>query len=406
MRKPFMLVTILLISLMLVPAVMATNGTNLIGIGPISRAMGGGGVAAPQDAISAVFANPAAACFGPYCNGSTIDFAGTWFDPNVNESFVNNAGAPPPVPASGTGKSALNPFVVPAIAASTPINPKLRFGIGMYGQSGMGTDYKGTNMGTLYTQLQVMKFAPNLAWLVTPNFSVGSSLEIVWQNLDLGAGAAHDFALGLQLGALYHLGKFNFGASYTTPESIKHTKVADFDQNGTFDNLKLENPHTFKLGVSYEPSTSWLFEVYGRWYNWSDADGYKDFGWDDQLVYGIGAQWRPAEKWAIRVGYNYGENPVKLNNGFNAAPGATTNVQGVAVPNLSYEILRIVGFPAIVEHHFTGGVGYNITQDWILNLSFMYSPEETVTEASAGNAFILESDLEQWSSTFGLTWNF
>ncbi len=36
----------------------------------------------------------------------------------------------------------------------------------------------------------------------------------------------------------------------------------------------------------------------------------------------------------------------------------------------------------------------------------MYSPEETVTKASAGNAFILESDLKQWSSTFGLTWYF
>ena len=220
MRKSFMLVTILLISLMLVPAVMATNGTNLIGIGPISRAMGGGGVAAPQDAISAVFANPAAACFGPYCNGSTVDFAGTWFDPSVNESFVNNAGAPPPVPASGNGKSALNPFVVPAIAVSTAINQKLRFGIGMYGQSGMGTDYKGTNMGTLYTQLQVMKFAPNLAWLVTPNFSVGTSLEIVWQNLDLGEGAAHDFALGLP--ALYITWESLISALLTPPPKVSN----------------------------------------------------------------------------------------------------------------------------------------------------------------------------------------
>ena len=30
---------------------LATNGDNLIGIGPISRAMGGTGIAAPQDAI-------------------------------------------------------------------------------------------------------------------------------------------------------------------------------------------------------------------------------------------------------------------------------------------------------------------------------------------------------------------
>ena len=59
-------IALLMTALMSTPA-MATNGTNLIGVGPISRAMGGVGIAAPQDAISAVFSNPAAMCFGPFC---------------------------------------------------------------------------------------------------------------------------------------------------------------------------------------------------------------------------------------------------------------------------------------------------------------------------------------------------
>ena len=57
----------------------ATNGDNLIGVGPISRSMGGVGVASPQDSISAIFANPAAMCFGAYCPGSEATFAGTSF---------------------------------------------------------------------------------------------------------------------------------------------------------------------------------------------------------------------------------------------------------------------------------------------------------------------------------------
>jgi long-chain fatty acid transport protein len=64
-------------------SVLATNGDNLIGVGPISRAMGGVGIAAPQDAISAVFANPAAMCFGPFCPTGEVDFAGTLFMPDV-----------------------------------------------------------------------------------------------------------------------------------------------------------------------------------------------------------------------------------------------------------------------------------------------------------------------------------
>src|SRR5512135_575729 len=66
----------------------ATNGDNLMAIGPIARSMGGVGVAAPQDAISAVFANPAAMCFGPYCPGSEVNFAGSVFMPAAHAQIT------------------------------------------------------------------------------------------------------------------------------------------------------------------------------------------------------------------------------------------------------------------------------------------------------------------------------
>jgi long-chain fatty acid transport protein len=68
--------------------------------------------------------------------------------------------------------------------------------------------------------------------------------------------------------------------------------------------------------------------------------------------------------------------------------------------------LRIIGFPAIVEHHFTGGIGYKLTDTLALNLAFMYAPEETITEKSAFNAITLESKLSEWSTTAGLSWYF
>lgn len=61
-----------LILILAVPA-WATNGSNLIGVRPPSRAMGGVGVAALQDAIAAIFANPASMSFGPYAPGSEAD---------------------------------------------------------------------------------------------------------------------------------------------------------------------------------------------------------------------------------------------------------------------------------------------------------------------------------------------
>jgi long-chain fatty acid transport protein len=385
------------------PAALATNGTNLIGIGPISRSMGGGGVAAPQDAISAVFANPAAACFGPFCPGSSVDFAGTFFDPSAEGKAVNALG-----PGTLKASSDLDNFLIPAVGISLPVNERLRAGIGFFGISGLGVDYRGTALSPqpaadtglpiLYTQLQTIKFAPNLAYLITPEFSVGLSVELVWQNLDLGTGSSHGYTLGAQIGALYKWEQFNFGISYVTPQNVTHDNVFAFD--GTFNDLDIESPQTFKFGVAWEPNSRWLFEVNTKWYDWSGADGYKDFGWDDQWVYTLGAQWKPIEKWAFRFGYNYGESPVEANNNFDV--NGFTNLQGVSVPNALFEPLRVLGLPALVEQHFTAGVGYSLTDTILLNLAFMYAPEETLTQTGSDGR-IIEASLEEWSTSFGLT---
>jgi long-chain fatty acid transport protein len=423
MRKTIAIIAVFAIAFTLASAAMATNGTNLIGIGPISRSMGGGGVAAPQDAISAIFANPAAMCFGPFCPGSSVDFAGTIFVPSVKGDV--NYGLPG---FSGSADSETPPSVIPAIAVTAPINEKWRFGAGMYGVSGLGTDFKNTNIDfsrmplpsppappgatlpAVYTSLQVLKLAPNIGWLVTPNFSVGASLEVVWQSLDLGEGAAPGYTLGLQLGALYHWDKFNFGFSFTTPEKVNHKNVSKFgNPAGPYQDLELEAPWRIQGGISFEPNSQWLLEFYTRWLNWADAAGYEDFDWDNQWVFGLGAQWKPAEKWTLRLGYNYGKSPVKEHNGWNPDPfdpTNTVNVQGVAVSTVGYETLRIIGFPATVEHHFTGGVGYKLTDAISLNLALMYAPEETIKETSAFNFITLESKLSEWSTTLGLTWYF
>jgi long-chain fatty acid transport protein len=423
MRKTFTVLCIVSLVLTLGPSAHATNGTNLIGIGPISRAMGGAGVAAPQDATSAIFANPAAMCFGPYCPGSSVDFAGTIFVPTVDGKA--NFGLPGLV---GSDSSELPPSVIPAIAVTAPINEKWRFGAGMYGVSGLGTDYRntkidfsqiplpsppappGASLPAIYTQLQVLKLAPNLAYLITPNFSLGASFEVVWQSLDLGEGASPGYTVGLQLGALYHWDKFNFGFSVTTPEKVNHKNVSKFgNPAGPYQDLKLESPWRVQGGISFEPNSQWLFEGYARWLGWGSAEGYEDFDWEDQWVFGLGAQWKPAEKWALRLGYNYGKNPVKEHNGWNPNPfdpTNTVNVQGTPVNRVAYETLRIIGFPAIVEHHITAGVGFKMTDSLSLNASFMYAPEQTIKEASAFNAITLESKLSEWSTSLGLTWYF
>ena len=172
----------LVVAMAVAPSAFATNGDNLIGIGPISRAMGGVGVAAPQDSISAVFANPAGMCFSNYCNGQTFDFAGTLFMPKVSTKITNYAG-------TFKADSRDYTYAIPAIGLSVPMaDPasQWRFGIAAYGESGLGVDYRGTSVDNssvydftemggqaypmvsgVYTNLMIMKFAPTIAYQAT-----------------------------------------------------------------------------------------------------------------------------------------------------------------------------------------------------------------------------------------------
>jgi len=397
----------------------ATNGTNLIGVGPISRSMGGVGVAAPQDATSAIFSNPAAICFGPFCPGSEAVFSGTYFNPTVNgemKATAQDPGSGQFFTMSGADESDTKFSTIPAIGITSPLSPKLRFGIGAYGVSGMGVSYKESDLpmpSNLYTKLEVMNFAPNLAYMVTPEFSIGGNFIVSYQNLDLGFGGAHDYALGLQLGALYQIGRINLGASYTYSQSVTHQKVAyfdDFDQNGNMvsnaalDDLDLQSPQVLALGVSFEPVSDWLIEFDTKWINWSGADGYKDFDWEDQWVLGIGAQYKITQKISLRAGYNYAENPVKKHDNFNFM--STTDVQGKNVPTVNYEALRILGFPAFVEHHLTLGAGYEFKNNMTINFSYMHAVENSMKESSQGDAFSFESSLKEDTFTIGFAWRF
>src|SRR5258708_18847305 len=137
---------------MLPAAGLATNGDNLIGIGPNSRAMGGVGIAIPQDAISAVFANPSAMCFTSGCACSEINFAGTLFMPHIKGEVADSSGI-------FRADSDEKVYAIPAIGLSLPIDPETRrwrFGLSAYGVTGLGVDYRGTALD----QPQHLDFGP------------------------------------------------------------------------------------------------------------------------------------------------------------------------------------------------------------------------------------------------------
>lgn len=419
MKKGKMIGLVLGVLLLASPA-LATNGDNMIAIGPVSRAMGGVGIANPLDAISAVFANPAAMCFGEYCPASELNFSGTLFMPKTETKITNLAG-------TFQADAESNVYAIPAIGVSVPIGEggsNWRFGLAAYGVTGLGVDYRGTAVDNSsvydfgpggqfpmitgeYTSLQIMKFAPAVAFQPTTNLSLGAALHIDYGILDLRNGNSSGYSFGIQPGLIYHFAdNWSLGLTYISPQSIDHENVADFDQDGTLDTLELEAPQQFGMGLSYH-FVNWRARVEAdvKWINWSDADGYEDFDWEDQWVFSVGAEFQPVEKLFLRLGYNYGKSPVKEHNGFS---GLRT-VQGKTMPAYYYETFRLVGFPAIVEHHLTAGLGYKFSEAFSIHLGVMHAFENTVTETGSdfiGMPVTLESSLSETSIDFGLTWRF
>ncbi len=418
-------VVLLVIGVMVPVCALATNGDNLIGVGPISRAMGGVGIASPQDAISAVFSNPAAMCFGAFCPSNQTDFAGTAFIPDIHAKIATMGNV-------FSVHSDPRVFPVPALGISYefPELPKVRFGFGAYGVTGLGVDYRGTaidqpnffNFGPFgsfplaagaFSNLQIMKFAPTVAYQATPWLSIGAALNISYSTLDLRNGQNSGFAAGTQVGAIVKPhDRVSIGFTYTSPQEVNHHKVL-VGPNFTQQSLALSSPHNIGVGVGFDAiPKKLLFEVDFKYLNWANAMGYRNFDWGDQFVVGVGAQYKPIPKLALRLGYNFGNNPVKQHNnwvGATAAGPTLTTIQGTPIPTYYFETFRVIGFPALVEHHLTLGVGYEFTEHFSVNVGYMHAFSNSLSESGtnlAGQPTTLKSTLVENGIDLGLSWRF
>ncbi|MGE0081570.1 MAG: OmpP1/FadL family transporter [Thiohalomonadaceae bacterium] len=138
--------------------------------------------------------------------------------------------------------------------------------------------------------------------------------------------------------------------------------------------IKIKNfqwPSTFGVGVAFQPSERLMVAADVKRINWSDvmkdfkmvftADGgmgdlnatmFQD--WDDQTVYQFGAAFKATDTITLRAGANIAENPI---------------------PDRTVHYL----FPAIVENHYTVGIGYDIPSNGEINFAVAYAPEVEVT---------------------------
>ncbi len=142
-------------------------------------------------------------------------------------------------------------------------------------------------------------------------------------------------------------------------------------------------PAIFGGGLAFQANEQWFFAADIKRITWSDA--MKSFNmefkadnapgngafsgltlkatmpqkWDDQTVIQAGAAYRPSDRLTLRAGVNLSDNPV---------PDST--------------VLYI--FPAIVEDHYMGGVGYDFNERQQVNFALSYAPKVSVTNSVTG----------------------
>ncbi len=371
---------------------LAANGARLIGAGPASRAMGGTGVALPQDAIGALTANPAALFFRPHADELEADFAGTVIF-SGGEAEVAREGES----FRGTG-SLVSPIWNNALVMPAPELPiPVIGGLSIFASGGFGVDYRGTELdqpaffslpgggrGPLvageFTRFQVLSAAPAVAFKALDWLAIGLGAVASGSALDLREGTSVDFGGGLQVGVCAQPSPhFTAGIAYASSQLSTFDHVADFDGDGKLDNTKIALPHVLSAGAAVQTlSERALFEVDGRWLRWSHANGFRENDWTDQWVLAVGLQLKPNAELALRAGYNLANSPVRQHNGFDGT--AIVSVEGRPVPAYYYETGRAVGNAAVARQHFTAGVAYELNPTINLSVGAVYVLPETFTE--------------------------
>lgn len=405
----------IVLSLITATTIHATNGDNLIGIGAKARGMGGVSMGMSHGAESGL----SNAALITSVEGTEISFGGTLFMPTI-KTTIDGLGP------EYTSDADTN--IIPEVSIAHKINDNWYIGVGIWGTAGLGTDYSNAagsaNNFNMVTNLQLLQFGVPIAYK-TGGLSLAVTPVMQYGNLDInyivgpnplgipegsyGAGLAQDFGFGYNLGFAYDfsangIAGLTLGAEYKSAIKMTYdhqlssaTKL--FADMGLFGGQALaddlEQPAVFSVGFAYEMGHHTFAFDYKK-IKWSDAKGYKAFGWDNSNVYAFGYQYAQ-DNWALRAGYNRASSAVV------AMPNANIDPNAAAV-----NFFNLLGFPANAEQHYTVGGSYEFTNTFSVDLAYVYSPSNTDTFDVTGLGFPgnVSTDHKENSLSFQLNYTF
>ena len=295
MKKLLVTAAALGLTLAFVASASATNGYFSHGYSIKSKGMAGAGVAAPMDAMVPA-TNPA----GLTEVGNRLDVGLTIFNPNREYNVNRNPESPNGFELmGGTVDSDKDFFFIPNIGYSSQINENSAWGIAVYGNGGMNTDYPtgsaGLPMGNTFydpysssTGVDLMqlfiaptyahKFAENHSFGITPIMAVQFfearglyNFGAISSDPNKLTNNGHDTSFGFG-GRIGYLGKltdqFSIGLSWQS--KIYMDELDDYA--GLFaEQGDLDIPSNWTIGVAFMPTTTVTIAFDVQQINYSDV---------------------------------------------------------------------------------------------------------------------------------------
>ncbi len=416
------------------PSAFATNGYFSHGYGMKGSGMGGVATAMTHDTFGGAN-NPATMVWV----GNRMDIGASWFNPERSASRTGASSFPSVSTDSGsTG------FLIPEFGYNKMLNPNMSFGVTVYGNGGMNTDYPGGVMssatcggftggvtsnsnilcgsGRLGVDLMQLIIAPTWAYKLNENNSVGVSPLLAYQRfkaegLQGFTGFSSDSTkltnngydtstgLGVRFGWYGKMSDtVSLGAAYSTKIAMsKFDKYAGlFAEQGDFD-----IPSNFNLGLAFKISPTTLLGVDYQKIKYTDVKSVSNpstsggttiantlggsngrgFGWGDVDVWKIGVEYKHSDRLTIRAGIDRTDNPITGRD-------------------VTFNILA----PGVVQNHYSVGFTLATDKNSELTGAYTYVAEKKVSGSSlfdnwlgAGGGGTEEIKMHQ--NIIGLAWS-
>jgi long-chain fatty acid transport protein len=225
-------------TLLFVPAtVFATDGMNLEGYGPIATGMGGASMAY-DNGTAAMMNNPATLGLMP--EGNRLDAALGYLGPHIKATCDSGPCAGQSESSSGTA------YFMPAIGWIQK-SGQMAYGVGMFAQGGMGTEYGGDSFlaagsgEKVRSELSVGRLIVPFAYDVNNKLSLAASADLVWAGLDLKMALPGSAFLDM-------VGSFGGSQTYGSVSGTMIDAFGQFVQQGVISNGQGGNPAPVNYG--------------------------------------------------------------------------------------------------------------------------------------------------------------